>query len=46
MLLVEYKLLSVMLISIDDFFDIVDVYGRNVGDDLLDKVVVYLVEYL
>ena len=45
-LLAEHKSLSVMLISIDEFSDIVDAHGRNTGDDLLDKVVAYLAEHL
>jgi len=45
-LLAEHKSLSVMLISIDEFSDIVDAHGRNAGDDLLDKVVAYLAEHL
>jgi diguanylate cyclase (GGDEF)-like protein len=45
-LLAEHKSLSLMLISIDDFTDIIDAHGRNTGDDILDKVAGYLTERL
>jgi diguanylate cyclase (GGDEF)-like protein len=45
-LLAEHKSLSLMLISVDDFSNIVDAHGRNTGDDILDKIVGYLAERL
>ncbi|WP_412723523.1 diguanylate cyclase domain-containing protein [Alteromonas sp. D210916BOD_24] len=45
-LLAEHKSLSVMLISIDELTEIVDTHGRNIGDDILDKVVAYLADHL
>jgi len=45
-LLKEQKSISIVLISIDNFTEINDTYGRNVGDDVLDKIVSYLSEHL
>lgn len=41
-LLEKYKSISVILVDIDNFATINDTYGRNAGDDVLDKIAAFL----
>ena len=45
-LLSRHASLSMVLVDIDNFTLINDTYGRNVGDEVLDKVAVYLASSL
>ncbi len=45
-LLNQHQSLSIILIDVDRFSQICDTYGRNVGDEVLDKVVSYLTSQL
>ena len=45
-LLAEHGSLSVVVVNVDEMTTIVDAHGRNTGDDILDKVAIYLSEKL
>ena len=45
-LLAEHSSLSVVVVNVDEMTTIVDAHGRNTGDDILDKVAIYLSEKL